>query len=767
MICSKPHVLRLASSVAFSLFLLTGAHADSTPVSIENSGFADSSGDGKPDSWASYPGGDGIVVAEEGGVWIKDDSTSKGLGIAQWVPVVEGTRYSVTTELAGEGGLFVYMNFLEEKPAQAKNIDRMTLKEKRKWAKGGSAESVATTFSEIAPAGAKQMRIWVYSPSSSTTNVRVTGLSVVSKSLVAPAVASPSASSPAGSTGPIQNPIFKDVSGDGQPDAWEAYPGGDGLSVAAEGGVWIKDASTSKGLGIVQWVPVVEGMRYTLSLDLAGEGGLFAYMNFLEKKPAQAKRISSMTLKEKRKWAKGGGAESTTTTFSEIAPAGAKLMRIWIYSPSSGTTNVRATGISLKSESLGAPVVVSGPGAPIPEGCLTLNPSFSQLGIDQMPTDWEVYPAANDSSTKVTMTAAGLRLTDSDKKHGVGLSQWVPVEPGQRYVVNAEVEGANGLFLYAIYTSERPTQKSRYSQVEISQKRDWAKTGKVAQVSSISPAGAKWMRVWLYSASSGTCDVVVKQIVAKLEVVSSDAAAVAAGLFNWMDFETGDMSQASSKEGADREIVKKGDGPVREGNYAYRVLLKKGKERSELLGPRSPAYGVARYGWSIFVPEDFDAEITPFSIVTQWHDWGSGKEYIEDGGAPTHLYITKNNWQFKLRYQGENNHVASTQFKLGSLEADRGQWTDWVLEVNWQAPGKGGWMKLYKNDEVVIDYKGPTWYVGKDKGPFFKFGIYRGWHGWKGTEEHSKLLFDAFRMAVGADTSYGQVAPSAYSARPE
>ncbi|HBR93762.1 MAG TPA: hypothetical protein DEA90_06320 [Opitutae bacterium] len=571
------------------------------------------------------------------------------------------------------------------------------------------------------------------------------------------------------STVPLQNPHFSDVSGDGKPDSWDSYPGGDGIAVAEGGGVWIEDSSSSKGLGIAQWVPATEGTRYTVTADVAGEGGLFVYMNFLEKKPAQAKKIESMTLKQKRHWMSGGGAETRAHSFSEIAPAGTKLMRVWIYSPSSGTTNVRITGISISAESLGAPkapIVVS-PGSPIPEDCLIENPRFTDLGVDHAPKHWEQYPAANGSGTKLEMTESGMRLTDTDKKNGVGLSQWIPVEVGQRYTVSAEVEGDKGLFLYAIYTSEKPTQMSRYSKVELTQKRDWAKAGKVAQVSSIAPQGAKWMRVWLYSASSGECDVIVKQIVATKKNASSDAAAVAAGLLNWMDFETGDLTQASSKEGGDREIVKKGEGPVREGEYAYRVLLKKGKERSELAGPRSPAYGEARYGWSIYIPEDFDAEITPYSIVTQWHDWGTGKEYIEDGGAPTHLYITKNSWQFKLRYQGENNHVDSTLFKLGSIEADRGQWTDWVLEVDWQAPGKGGWMKLYKNDELVIDYKGPTWYEGKDRGPYFKFGIYRGWGGWKGTEAHSKLVFDAFRMAVGKDSTYEKVAPSTYAERPE
>ncbi len=119
----------LTITAALSLSILTGAHADSvSTVPLQNPHFSDVSGDGKPDSWDSYPGGDGIAVAEGGGVWIEDSSSSKGLGIAQWVPATEGTRYTVTADVAGEGGLFVYMNFLEKKPAQAKKIESMTLK---------------------------------------------------------------------------------------------------------------------------------------------------------------------------------------------------------------------------------------------------------------------------------------------------------------------------------------------------------------------------------------------------------------------------------------------------------------------------------------------------------------------------------------------------------------------------------------------------------------------------------------------------------------
>ena len=88
------------------------------------------------------------------------------------------------------------------------------------------------------------------------------------------------------------------------------------------------------------------------------------------------------------------------------------------------------------------------------------------------------------------------------------------------------------------------------------------------------------------------------------------------------------------------------------------------------------------------------------------------------------------------------------------------------MEVNWQAPGKGGWLKLYKNGKQVVDYKGTTWYQDKDKGPYFKFGNYKGHDAWKGTVEGAVLYFDAGRMAVGDNSTYKMVDPAAYSPRP-
>ena len=101
-----------------------------------------------------------------------------------------------------------------------------------------------------------------------------------------------------------------------------------------------------------------------------------------------------------------------------------------------------------------------------------------------------------------------------------------------------------------------------------------------------------------------------------------------------------------------------------------------------------------------------------------------------------------------MRHQdGEALKTAKKEFTFGSIEADRGKWTDFAMEVNWQSSKSGnGYLRLYKNGEKVIDHTGPTWFEGKTSGPFFKMGVYKGSGAWKGEEAQSVLYFDEFRM---------------------
>ena len=363
---------------------------------------------------------------------------------------------------------------------------------------------------------------------------------------------------------------------------------------------------------------------------------------------------------------------------------------------------------------------------------------------------------------------------------GLGLAQWIKVSAGNNYTVTVNTEGTGGLMLNLVFVPKIPTKAEQIMKIKLSEHHVWVAGGKQAKLSAVAPAGSTNLWLWVYSPKGNpNCNVLLKSI--SLDAVPADAAGVAAadagathvalgagggaaaapqpskvvkdlanGILQTMDFETGDLSQISSQEGGKKEVVSAPE-PVRSGKHALKVMLTHDQHRTEVTGLRSEPYGEFKYGWSVFVPNEFDGK-SFFSIVTQWHTWGSGKNYvITPPGPPSCMTISKDAWQFKLIYQdGETDKAAVKYFSLGSIEGDRGKWTDYVLEVNWQSPKSGGgYLRLFKNGAQIIDYKGPTWFEEKTSGPFFKMGIYKGSASWKGEESGAILYFDEARAGKG------------------
>lgn len=598
----------------------------------------------------------------------------------------------------------------------------------------------------------------------------------------------------------LKNPAFADSDGDGTPEGWNPYPPGDGslrvLSPAPAGGLAFKDDDKNSGLGIEQWVPVQEGQTYTATADVTGNGGVSLMLIFAKEKPAKAGDLKTVQLSDKSVRAAAGSIAELVA----VAPAGARWAKLWLYCPKIGVTDVVIRKVTLTSSSPTAnPSTAATPSAPgasaqpapasapsnsapaakAPEGNLLKHPTFSDADKEGTPDHWNPYPPGNRSTLVLAPApGGGLVFKDQDKDSGLGIEQWVPVEEGLKYTATANVSGSGGVSLMLIFAPRIPNKPGDLKSIQLSDASSRAEAGKDTETVGIAPAGANWVKVWLYCPKIGVTDVVVNQVTLTASAPSAGpgtrvvpapapATPLPPGLTSVLDFETGDFSQGHGVEGGENLIVKAGEGPVRDGKFAYKSALKLDKHRAEFAGHRSDASGIARYGWSMFIPKEFDAT-THFSIITQWHSWDTKPESPKDGGPPTCFTISKGNLQLKLLHQGDDGWTSkATYFPLGSIEDMRGHWTDWVMEINWQGPGKGGWLKLYKNDQLVLDYQGTTWYEGKDKGPYFKFGNYKGSLQWKGTEEGAVIYFDSARMALGGQSTYKMVAPSAYSPRPE
>lgn len=584
----------------------------------------------------------------------------------------------------------------------------------------------------------------------------------------------------------LKNPDFADTDADGIPDSWKPYPPGNGATLVLAsrpgGGLVFKDNDTGNGLGLEQWIPVQEGYRYTASATLSGTGGISLSVFFVDKIPARAADLGKLKLSEKTVRAEAG----KTVENIAVAPPGAKWAKLWLYCPKIGVADVVVEKISFASgdapEAAAAPAPASpaapvAPAGPVPQGNLLKNPSFAfSAPASGLPDNWSGYPPGDGSSRLLAPApSGGLIFKDDDKNNGLGVEQWLPAQAGLNYTATADVTGNGGVSLGIVFVSQKPARVSDLKSVQVGEKISRANAGQTTSVSAVAPAGATWLKVWLYCPKIGVTDVIIRQTSLTAAAPSPAAAAAAApvplppGLAAVIDFETADFSQGSHNgkpEGAEVTIITAAEGPVRDGKYAAKAALRLDKRRAEVAGHRSEASGIARYGWSLYVPKEFDA-MTHFSIITQWHSWGSGRESPPDGGPPTCMTISKGTYHLKLLAQGEEGWTSkATYFPLGSVDDLRGRWNDFVMEVNWQGPGKGGWLKLYREGKLLLDFKGTTWYDGKDSGPYFKFGIYKGGTQWKGTEEGAILFLDAARMALGETSTYQMVDPKTYAPKP-
>ena len=124
--------------------------------------------------------------------------------------------------------------------------------------------------------------------------------------------------------------------GEGVPNGWKFSPKGDGKTgwtTLEDGGrtgkcVKIVDKNPKRGFGVVQYVPVEPGRKYTLTAWKKGDRIVY-YLNFYD---ARGKKIG-----REHTTATGtrGNGEWKKFGFSRSAPEGAKSVRVWIYSTSS------------------------------------------------------------------------------------------------------------------------------------------------------------------------------------------------------------------------------------------------------------------------------------------------------------------------------------------------------------------------------------------------------------------------------------------------
>jgi hypothetical protein len=238
---------------------------------------------------------------------------------------------------------------------------------------------------------------------------------------------------------------------------------------------------------------------------------------------------------------------------------------------------------------------------------------------------------------------------------------------------------------------------------------------------------------------------------------------------------TDDLARANaeavkSKGGPDNNRLELVTAPTRAGTHAFKHWISRQGERSELAMSKTKIGGEYWYGWSMFLPADFD-HTGSRSIVMQLATFPTprnGRFPLSANGS----YMSVDGdgrLRFHLQRKGEDKDMVGESFTLlEDIAKVKGCWLDFVMHAKWTGQ-PDGFLRLWlrAGDEAYaqkLDWKGRTFWDDEDKGPYFKMGLYTGDPGWKGSPERT-LYTDEYRLG-DAQSSFEEVAPPSNPTKP-
>ena len=183
------------------------------------------------------------------------------------------------------------------------------------------------------------------------------------------------------------------------------------------------------------------------------------------------------------------------------------------------------------------------------------------------------------------------------------------------------------------------------------------------------------------------------------------------------DFYSAGSTDAWSREFSVGEPynVKRVSAPTRSGASALRMETRYGDsgngyhtemEKLDAGGPGESAW----YGFSTYVPTSWvDSEQT--TITAQW--WSHSPV-----SPPLGIEIENDQWVIFQRWATGEDGISEEV--TGTVR--KGEWTDWVVQAHWSR-SSDGYLKVWRNGEVVYERRGPSVYRQTDT-LRFKLGLY-------------------------------------------
>ena len=141
---------------------------------------------------------------------------------------------------------------------------------------------------------------------------------------------------------------------------------------------------------------------------------------------------------------------------------------------------------------------------------LLVNPGLADKDGKGVPEGWQLFPGGNGMTTWLSLAkdeeGNALKVVDRDATAGVGLSQFVPGQPGHEYVFSAETKGGPVYLYLRFHNAQRRVIEPEH-RVPALRGETWRRRA----IREIAPPATAWVEAWAYSASDMITETLIRR----------------------------------------------------------------------------------------------------------------------------------------------------------------------------------------------------------------------------------------------------------------
>lgn len=157
----------------------------------------------------------------------------------------------------------------------------------------------------------------------------------------------------------------------------------------------------------------------------------------------------------------------------------------------------------------------------------------------------------------------------------------------------------------------------------------------------------------------------------------------------------------------------------RKGNNSMAFQLHPGESRKETIVTDIPNNSIKYIAFSVYFPSNYKIP-NDWNLFAQW--WQGSP-----ASPPVAFQIEPNIDDFRLNIitrNGTSKNFNRVSNYSGLIEKD--EWVDFIIKLRVDdKKGDNGLLKVWKNNKLIVDYKGKLGYTDLNDKTSFRFGLYR------------------------------------------